>query len=290
MRLLDYSSNVYSQSGEDGILEFVLSTIGNLNHWCVEFGAWDGEHLSNTRNLTKNHSFSGVLIEGNIERFKTLKERFESDPKLVLINQMVGITANDGLDKVLAPLNIPLDFDLLSIDIDGNDIHVWKNIIAYSPKVVCIEYNPTIDSSIYFVQPPDVRIRQGSSLLALDRLAKSKNYSLIAVTRLNAIFVRSELFGKFSILDNSLQKLREDNSWVTHIFTGYDGKVFLSGYGKILWHDIPYPHLIPQIPYIIRDFPDDFGVFRKVALKSYKLVKRILSKLRSMGAYVSSGS
>lgn len=52
--LLEHKKDVYSQTGEDGIIETILSTIGDRDGWCVEFGAWDGQYLSNTRNLIEN--------------------------------------------------------------------------------------------------------------------------------------------------------------------------------------------------------------------------------------------
>lgn len=46
--ILKYRKSIFSQSGEDGVLDFILSKLSKLDNWCVEFGAWDGIHLSNT--------------------------------------------------------------------------------------------------------------------------------------------------------------------------------------------------------------------------------------------------
>jgi hypothetical protein len=40
--------NVYSQNGEDGIIDYILNKIPDKDNWCCEFGAWDGKYLSNT--------------------------------------------------------------------------------------------------------------------------------------------------------------------------------------------------------------------------------------------------
>nr|VFK56242.1 MAG: hypothetical protein BECKTUN1418F_GA0071002_10832 [Candidatus Kentron sp. TUN]VFK61659.1 MAG: hypothetical protein BECKTUN1418D_GA0071000_115613 [Candidatus Kentron sp. TUN]VFK62495.1 MAG: hypothetical protein BECKTUN1418E_GA0071001_10812 [Candidatus Kentron sp. TUN] len=61
--LLEYRRNVYSQTGEDGIIEKILDIIPRNDKWCVEFGAWDGSFLSNTRHLIEHKGFSAVLIE-----------------------------------------------------------------------------------------------------------------------------------------------------------------------------------------------------------------------------------
>ena len=61
-----FKKNYYSQFGEDGIFEEIINRLGNHSDKdCVEFGAWDGIFLSNTYHFIKNHSFKGILIEGN---------------------------------------------------------------------------------------------------------------------------------------------------------------------------------------------------------------------------------
>src|SRR6266852_6006234 len=102
MRLLEYAKNIYSQTGEDGVLSKALEVLGTRDRWCVEFGAWDGRHLSNTLNLIKNHEYSAVLIEGDTKRFEALSKRFGSNSNVTPLNRFVGFSHNDGLDKVLA--------------------------------------------------------------------------------------------------------------------------------------------------------------------------------------------
>ncbi len=63
--LLNHRSNVHSQAGEDGIIEKILELLPVRDHWCVEFGAWDGVFLSNTRRLIEHAGYSAVLIEGS---------------------------------------------------------------------------------------------------------------------------------------------------------------------------------------------------------------------------------
>lgn len=270
MRLLDYARNIYSQTGEDGVLEKTLELLGARNGWCVEFGAWDGQHLSNTFNLIQNLGYSSVLIEGDATRFKTLEKRFKNNPHVTALNRFVGMSPHDGLDKILSGTSIPKDFDLLSIDIDGNDYHVWEAVSVYVPKVVCIEYNPTIPTEVDFVQPADLRVNQGASLLALDRLGKRKGYALVAVTPLNAIFVRSEYFPIFGISDNRPCTLREDTSSVTHVFCGYDGTIFFRGHGSLLFHEMRYCGRVRQIPRMFRRYPGNFGKKRSRLFGVYR--------------------
>jgi hypothetical protein len=176
--LTEYACNVTSQYGEDGIIEKVLETLGVNDKWCVEFGSWDGKACSNTYNLISEKGYSAVLIEGNRKRYKDLLKTFTCNDKVIMINKFVGFDKENGLDSILKETSIPVDFDLLSIDIDGNDYHVWKAIEDYKPKAVVIEFNPTIHKTVEFVQPPDPRLQQGSSLLSITKLANSKgNFS-----------------------------------------------------------------------------------------------------------------
>jgi hypothetical protein len=274
--LLEFARNVHSQKGEDGIIAKVLEVLGMEKGWCVEFGAWDGEHLSNTYNLIANRGFSAVLIEGSASRFQALAEKFRNNPAVTAINAFVGFTADDGLDKILASTAVPLDFDVLSIDIDGNDYHAWKAVNRYRPKLVVIEFNPTIPSAVEFVQPPDMSVNQGSSIRSMALLAKEKGYELIAATDYNCFFVPKEHFGLFGIEENSVEAIRPSEELVSYIFNGFDGTVFVRGYGKVEWHGVPYiESRMQQIPRLLRRFPDTYGPVMKVVAKHYRSLKKL---------------
>jgi len=230
---------VTSQNGEDGILAKALEVIGRTDQWCVEFGGWDGMHCSNTYSLIKDKGYRGIYIEGHPGRFETLRKNFADNDRVIPIKAWVGFEREDGLDAILRGTPIPRDFDVLSVDIDGNDYHVWQAVREYKPKLVVIEYNATIPDEVEFIQPRDLSVTQGTSLLSMTKLAKDKGYELIATTRCNAIFVDSQYFGRFGIRDNSPAALRTDRSVVTHVFFGYDGSVFVRGYGRSPWHSIP---------------------------------------------------
>ena len=79
-----------------------------------------------------------------------------------------------------------VDLDFVSIGIDGNDYHVWNAFNQYRPKLLMIEFNPTIPPGVKHVQPADPRINFGSSLAALMDLGKTKRYELVCVYGVNA--------------------------------------------------------------------------------------------------------
>ena len=262
--LLDYQSNTFSQAGEDGIIEKILDLLPNKNHWCVEFGAWDGILYSNTRNLIVNKNYSGVLIESDSEKFKDLQRNYSKYPGVITFNRFVGFNSNDRLDLILKTTIIPEDFDFISIDIDGNDFHVWKAIEKYRPKVICVEFNPTIPTEVNFVQVADEKINQGCSLIALKELGLVKGYELVSVLPFNAIFVRREYFPIFEISDNSPHALRTHTQAITYMFSGYDGRIILRGHQKNDWHDLEINEDAVQIlPKFLRKYPLNYNRVEK---------------------------
>ena len=269
--LIEYAKNNTSQFGEDGIIEQVLKIIPDSNQWCVEFGCWDGKKYSNTYNLITEKNFSAVLIEASPKKFADLIRNFGSSEKVTCVNKYVGFGQEDNLDKILCQMDIPEDFDFLSIDIDGNDYHVWEAIRLYKPKVVTIEYNPTIPNEIEFVQEKNESLSQGSSITSIVKLGRSKGYELVCVTLTNAIFVEEKYFPLFGIQENSIEALRLDKSLITHIFSGYDGTVFIRGYGKNPWYGIPHKESKVQLlPKWAVKRVDDRNFIRRHLAKHYR--------------------
>jgi hypothetical protein len=221
--LRKFAKNVYSQGGEDGILVETFRIIGTRSKWCVEFGAWDGQENSNTCNLIKNDAWSAVLIEGDPARHADiLGKTFAGNDRVTALNKMIGFTkGQDTLDDALRETSIPKDFDLLVIDIDGADYHVWETVAEYRPRVVLIEFNPAAPNVVRFIQDRDTKVHHGCSLLAVQELGKAKGYELFATSQNNAFFVVAEEFGKFKISGNSLDEMRVDRE--NHIFPLYDG-------------------------------------------------------------------
>jgi methyltransferase FkbM-like protein len=281
MRLLDYQKNIYSQSGEDGILAKILETLPNCDKWCVEFGAWDGQLFSNACHLIDDAGYSAVMIECDTARFKDLLKRHGKNPRVIGLNALVGFTEADSLDHLLAKTPIPKDFDLLSIDIDGNDYHVWNSTVLYKPKVVVIEFNPTIPTEFEYVQEADPGSNQGSSVLSLTRLGKTKGYELVSVTTLNAILVRSEYFPLFGIINNDARTLREDTSHLTYLVSTYDGKIIVMGHDHMTWHGIKYDWIIRQLPKMFQMYPSNFNPMRAILFKCYKGLFKLLYRVRN---------
>ena len=281
--LAKHASNVTSQAGEDGIIAKLFELIGEQSRWCVEFGAWDGKLFSNTYDLVANRGWSGVLIEGSSDKFGDLKRTYAGNPRAVCINAIVQPASGVGsLEAHLATTKIPHDFDLLSIDIDGNDYHVWESLISYRPRLVVIEFNLVIPNDILFIQDPDIAINQGCSLRALIDLGKRKGYELAAVIGTNAMFVVKSEFGQLGIADNEIDAMffsMRDGKY----FDGYDGTLYHIGSPRLHWKRVEFGADDLQILWRAeRRYGDAIaqGRFRKWKKRGARFIRKRIKALR----------
>lgn len=274
--LLEHAVSVTSEHGEDGIIEKIFEVIGAKSRWCVELGALNGTHGSNTWQLITKKQWSAVLIEADPTYFEQLRATYAPYPRVYCVNNFVTFEGEYALDKIFAQTPLPREFDLLSLDIDGNEYHLWDSLAVYRPRVVVVEFNPSIPNAVSFVQPRDMSIFQGSSLRALTELGERKGYTLVAANAVNAFFVLEELFPLFEIADDSLDAIHTDHSFETQLFQLYDGTLMIAGNDKLIWHNMPidveklqvlsgrkraYPARIPErammrsIKYHVRKLP-----------------------------------
>jgi hypothetical protein len=257
-----------SQSGEDGVIEKIFGIIKNTDKWCVEFGAWDGKIASNTYDLIINKQWKAVQIEADKNLYNKLLQTYSGKPQVICLNKKINFEGAETLDNILLKTPIPKDFDLLSIDIDGNDYHIWNSIEIYRPKVVIIEFNPTIPNDVEFVQPRDMKINQGSSLLSLAKLGREKGYELIAVLEVNVFFVKKEYYPLFKIQDNAVHLIRKMGEFETKIFQLYDGTLVLTGNKSLAWHALEInQQSIQVLPKFLRKYPGQMNPFEKTLLK-----------------------
>ena len=239
-KINENEKKVYSQNGEDGIIDYIFSNIGITNKFSVEFGVGDGFE-SNTAYLLEKKNWSGLMMDyGSDDKIHVsnvlkkvwknknlgFKKNIENDirfaKKIISRNKRTNsfqfdiknerVTA-ENIQNLFEKYNVPTHFDLLSIDIDFNDYWVWKSIVDYFPRVVVIEYNSSIPSHESKVVPynPDYiwdgTNYFGASLLALSNLASQKGYTLVGCDSngINAFFCKTDLLDNFTL--NSIDEL-----------------------------------------------------------------------------------
>ena len=195
-----YNKNIHSQNGEDGIIEELLKRLNINNGWVCEFGAWDGIYLSNTFNLVKK-KFNAVFIEGDKDKYKDLLKTVETYPNIIPVNAFIEHNnTENSLDNILKTTTIPIDFDILSIDIDSYDYQVWKSLEIYKPKIVIIEINSSVKvNNEIHIHTPDKY--QGTGFKPTYNLGIEKGYTFILHTG-NMFFIRNDLFDKLDIKYN----------------------------------------------------------------------------------------
>ncbi len=271
--LREFRNDVMSQNGEDGVIAKLFDLIGTTNKLCIEFGAWDGKLYSNTWALIHRANWSGILIEGASDRFRDLESTYATNDTIKLLNRYVGF-GRDSLDNILREVNCPTEPDFVSIDIDGMDWHVWASLEEFKPRLIVIEFNPTIPNDVFFVQARDPKINQGCSLLALIELGKRKGYELAATTVLNAFFVRSELFSRVGIADNSIGAMHNPAPYETKLFQLYDGVLVVAGYASLMWSGVPiFQWMVQPLPKRHRRFPSRIRPFSLSSRIRYRLAK-----------------
>lgn len=249
--LIRFARDVTSQNGEDGIVAEIFRRLGKRKgkRYAVDVGAWDGKHLSNTYSLLVNNNnneieeeqrWHGILIEADPKRYEELRASHEPLGHVCLRRCVSCVPGSpSSLRSILEKTSLPESFDFISIDVDGTDYWLMCDLLTrYKPRVICVEFNPTIPNEIVYVQPRSDSIRHGSSLAALVELASSKGYTLIETTLYNAFFVPTSLYeAHFHDLvpDTSIEALHE-TTMGTKLYQLYDGSLKLAGCKKLLWH------------------------------------------------------
>lgn len=260
MSLKRFEKNIKTQSGEDGVIEEIFNRIGIKHSICVEFGAWDGIHLSNSWRLWHDNNWSALLIEGEADRTIVLKENTKTFSKVKVLNRFITISGESSLDNVLktADLHIPFDFDFLSIDIDTDDYHIFDSLKEYKPRVIAIEYNGSIPPFIELVQEPGEYI--GSSALSILKLAHLKGYKLAHITNNNLLLVVENEFEKLGFAEPVLAEVFPDFH-LCYVITAMDGRPLLS---KI-------PPLLNWIPLMENDVME-MNLTRLLIKKIYRTI------------------
>ncbi|MGH8177406.1 MAG: hypothetical protein ACREV5_14185 [Steroidobacter sp.] len=201
-RLCDAEFRVYSQWGEDGIIQLLLKYVPIERRTFVEFGV-ENYRESNTRFLLMHDNWSGLVMDGDERNIDFIRRdaifwrhNLKADCAFVTRENINELLRRNGLES---------DIGLLSIDIDGNDYWVWQAIDVVTPRIVIAEYNSRFghDRSVTVPYRPDFTrhgahpsmIYYGASLAALVRLGDRKGYDFVGSNSAgnNAFFVRRDV-------------------------------------------------------------------------------------------------
>jgi len=204
-----YEFQVYSQWGEDGLIQYLINKIEVTNKIFIEFGV-EKYTESNTRYLLTNNNWSGLIIDGSSENIEYIKR----DPiywmfNLKAINSFVD---TDNINSIIKENGLSDDIGLLSIDIDGNDYFLFEKLNVVKPRIIICEYNSLWGNSFAVSVPYDPKFIRtkahysnlyfGASITALTKTATEKGYSLVGsnATGVNIFFIRNDLLGDINVV------------------------------------------------------------------------------------------
>ncbi|MFD2566406.1 FkbM family methyltransferase [Pseudotenacibaculum haliotis] len=218
----DYEFKIFSQWGDDGIIQYLIKNITIENEFFIEFGVEDYLE-SNTRFLMMHNNWSGFVMDGSSEHINGLRKRswywkYDLNSKAVFIDR-------ENINSLLSEIGCS-NIGLLHIDIDGNDYHILEEIdlSKLNPSIIIMEYNSVFgkDRAISVPYRKDFvrgkahysHLYFGASLKALNLLAVKKGYALVGCNLAgnNAYFVRRDL------LNEQVTEISVDEAYVESKF------------------------------------------------------------------------
>jgi hypothetical protein len=200
----DAEFRVFSQWGEDGLIQYLIRRVPVPNKIFVEFGV-ENYLEANTRFLVLNDRWSGLVMDASAENIEFIRR----DPISWAshLNSVSAFITRENINDLLQSNNICGDIGLLSVDIDGNDYWVWEAIDCISPRIVICEYNALFGPVARVTTPYDPAFTRrkahfsgvfyGTSIAALEALGRLKGYILVGGNSAgnNVFFVRDDVAG-----------------------------------------------------------------------------------------------
>ncbi len=197
--LADVEFKVYSQWGEDGIIDWLIERVPISAERFIEFGV-ESYLEANTRFLLKQRNWKGLVIDRSPDYVQLIK----ADP--ISWRHDLRATAHfvtrENINALFARDGFTGPIGLLSIDIDGMDYWVWERIDTIEPDIVVCEYNAVFGDIHAITVPHNADFGRmkahhsgcyfGASIGALCHLGALKGYKLVGTNSAgcNAFFVR----------------------------------------------------------------------------------------------------
>ena len=214
----DVSFKVYSQNNEDAILEYLILSLKLKNIKFIEIGTEDYSE-SNTRFIYEKYNCDGLIIDNTknlTSKISKLLHIWKGNLKIeeAFVNKN---NVNTLIDKHFPNKNI----DIFSLDIDGIDYWILKELPDNLSKIIVAEYNPYFGPDLEVTVPYSDNFNRfeyhssnlcfGMSLRALINLMKNKGYSFIGSSSLrsNAFFIKNEFKNLLSLEDIDTSNLKD---------------------------------------------------------------------------------
>lgn len=197
----DAEFSVFSQWGDDGIIQYLINTLDIDNKTFIEFGV-ENYTESNTRFLLINNNWKGLVMDGSPKNIDYIKK--DSISWKYDIEAVCAFVTKDNLNALIKNAGFQGEIGILHIDIDGNDYWFWECLDVVNPEIVIMEYNSGFgiksaitvpyQSDFVFTQAHHSNLFYGASLKALNMLAVRKGYAFVGSNSNgnNVYFVRKD--------------------------------------------------------------------------------------------------
>jgi hypothetical protein len=191
---------IFSQNGEDGVINAIVRSIPDIPKYFVEFGVGDGWSC-NCRLLAEVFGWSGLFLEANSKDFTSLNTRYINSSS---IQCKCSFVTPSNINEIFSENRVPSRFGVLSIDIDGQDYWAWNALDKYwQPDIVCIEINAGHGKQVVVEEKSDISNSAwtntwGASISAIMSLGESKGYTAVhtEMAGVNIFLVRNEILLK----------------------------------------------------------------------------------------------
>ncbi len=238
--LSEVEFQVFSQFGDDGIIQWLVNQLPIANKTFIEFGV-ENYREANTRFLLINNYWSGLVIDGNEKNIESVKA--DQVHTFYDLQAVCSFITRENINELIGSAKFAKQVGILSIDIDGNDYWVWKAIHAIEPVIIICEYNSlfgfehayTIPYKEDFVRGTNQPFQfYGVSLKSVYNLASERGYRFIGCNSggNNAYFVKNDFMQYLSLQEKSLQEGYNFASF-TEVFDN-ESKQWVRGADKVM--------------------------------------------------------
>ena len=228
LNLIPFGKKIYSQNDEDGIISEIFNRIGFTNKLFIEFGCGNG--IENNTYALLFQGWSGLWLDGNYRKIKKIKNGLKNTIESGTLTIKKAFITKENINNLINQHSKESEIDLLSIDIDGNDAHIFESITCIKPRVVIIEYNARFFPPIKYCMKYkpnfiwDWSDNGGASIKYLEMIANKKGYKLVAcnLSGVNAFFIREDLVNnKFEAPFTAEKHYEPARPYLSKIKTGH---------------------------------------------------------------------
>ena len=233
----DYEYRVFSQFGDDGIIQFLINRVQPEKKLFVEFGVENYDE-SNTKFLLLNNNWKGLIFDGDQKNMEYVRNQdyfwrysLTAEAHFITRENINGLISSNGFEGSVG---------ILHIDLDGNDYWIWETIQSVSPDILILEYNSVFGNENAWTVPYKAdfyRTKEhysnlfwGASLPALNLLSRRKGYSFVGCNDAgnNAYYVKDEIVRekqleylvvdtKTGYRESNFRESRDKNSNLTYL-------------------------------------------------------------------------